>query len=50
MECAREKEHFYQTFTNFKLNRQRIVTPGKNGSFGHFIPNPSCAEAIVSDR
>ncbi len=32
------------------VNRQRIVTPGKNGSSGHPVPKPSGAEAIVSDR
>ncbi len=26
-----------------------IVTPGKNGMSGHHVPNPSGAEAIVSD-
>ncbi len=30
-------------------NQQRIVTPGENGMPGHSIPNPSGAEAIVSD-
>ncbi len=32
------------------LNRQQIVTSGNNGMSGHPIPNPSGAEAIVSDR
>ncbi len=31
------------------VNQQRIVTPGENGMPGHSIPNPSGAEAIVSD-
>ncbi len=51
----REREHFYQrdsaypAFIN-EVIRQRIVTPGKNQTSGHPIPNPSGAEAIVSDR
>ncbi len=52
---TREREHFYQhdsayrAFNNI-VNRQRIVTPGKNRTSGHPVPNPSGAEAIVSDR
>ncbi len=55
VERAREIEHFYQhdsaypVFINFVI-RQRIVTPRKNGTSGHHVPNPSGAEAIVSDR
>ncbi len=44
-ERERERES-----TSAYVNGQRIVTPGKNGTSGHPVPNPSGAEAIVSDR
>ncbi len=53
---AREREHFYQrdsaypAFINFKLFNNELWLPGKNGTSGHHVPNPSGAEAIVSDR
>ncbi len=51
----REREHFYQrdsayrAFTNIKLVNNELLLLGKNGTSGHPIPNPSGAEAIVSD-
>ncbi len=49
-EHAREREHFYQRDSAYPVfNRQWIVTPGKNETSGHPVPNPSDAEAIVSD-
>ncbi len=33
-----------------KLIDKQIVTPGKNGTSDHPVPNPSGAEAIVSDH
>ncbi len=51
VERAQEREHFCQSNSTYPaFNRQRIVTPGKNGTSGHPVPNPSGAEAIVSDR
>ncbi len=48
---VREREHFYQRDSAYPVfNRQRIVTPGKNGTSGHPVPNPSGAEVTVSDR
>ncbi len=56
VERAREREHFYQhdsaypAFTNLKLIDNELWLPGKNRTSGHSVPNPSGAEAIVSDR
>ncbi len=51
VEHAREREHFHLSRLHyFKLFDNEIVTPWKNGMSGHPVPNPSGAEAIVSDR
>ncbi len=53
----REREHFYQrdsaypAFINFKLFDNELWLPGKTGRLVTMhVPNPSGAEAIVSDR
>ncbi len=50
-EREREREHFYRRDSAYPaFNRQQIVTPGKNVTSGHPDPEPSGAEAIISDR
>ncbi len=47
---AREREHFCQRNSTYPaINRQWIMSPGENGTYGHPVPNLSGAEAIVSD-
>ncbi len=47
--CARERTFYQHNSAITTFIGQQIVTPGKNGTSGRPVPNPSGAEVIVSD-